>query len=75
MALLFVQVVFGGFSSEALAQRITDCGARVVLTASAVMRGAKRIDLKAICDDALRLCGNPEGATAPSDGSPTLGRC
>lgn len=33
-------VVFGGFSAESLAQRIQDCKARVVLTASGTKRGA-----------------------------------
>jgi acetyl-CoA synthetase len=47
-------VVFGGFSSEALAQRISDCKADVLLTANAVMRGQKQIDLKAIADEACR---------------------
>eukprot|EP00271_Cylindrocystis_brebissonii_P002601 TRINITY_DN13356_c0_g1_i1.p1 TRINITY_DN13356_c0_g1~~TRINITY_DN13356_c0_g1_i1.p1 ORF type:complete len:779 (+),score=110.03 TRINITY_DN13356_c0_g1_i1:48-2339(+) len=49
-------VVFGGFSSEALAQRILDCKPKVVLTCSAVMRGSKSIPLKAVTDGALELC-------------------
>ena len=48
-------VVFGGFSSEALAQRIQDCKARVVLTASGTKRGAKQLGLKQIVDKAVRL--------------------
>ncbi|KAI8474948.1 MAG: acetyl-CoA synthetase [Monoraphidium minutum] len=48
-------VVFAGFSAESMAQRIQDCGARVVITASGVMRATKRVDLKALVDDALRL--------------------
>ena len=39
-------VVFGGFSAESLAGRILDSKPSVVLTASAVKRGAKPIDLK-----------------------------
>ena len=40
-------VVFGGFSADALADRIVDSGAKVVMTCSSVMRGAKPIGLKA----------------------------
>lgn len=39
-------VVFAGFSAEALAARLLDSRPVVVLTASAVMRGAKPIGLK-----------------------------
>lgn len=38
-------VVFAGFSSEALKTRIEDCGAKVLITAETVARGAKVIDL------------------------------
>nr|XP_004242910.1 acetyl-coenzyme A synthetase, chloroplastic/glyoxysomal-like [Solanum lycopersicum] len=46
-------VVFAGFSAESLAQRIVDCKPKVVITCSAVKRGAKTIFLKDIVDDAL----------------------
>ena len=42
-------VVFAGFSAESLAGRILDSKPNVVLTASAVRRGAKPIDLKVGC--------------------------
>ena len=48
-------VVFGGFSAEALAQRIQDCKARVVLTASGTKRGAKKLGLKQIVDRAVGM--------------------
>jgi acetyl-CoA synthetase len=48
-------VVFGGFSAEALASRMEDCGARVLITASGVMRATKRVELKAIADEACAL--------------------
>jgi len=48
-------VVFGGFSPEALAGRITDCGSRFVITADTGQRGAKSIPLKANVDAALAL--------------------
>ena len=40
-------VVFAGFSADSLAGRILDSRPSVVLTASAVKRGAKPINLKA----------------------------
>jgi acetyl-CoA synthetase len=46
-------VVFGGFSPEALAGRIVDCGSRFVITADEGLRGTKRVPLKANVDDAL----------------------
>ncbi|WP_448663246.1 acetate--CoA ligase [Sphingomonas sp. CJ20] len=45
-------VVFGGFSPEALAGRITDCDSRVVITADEGRRGGKTVPLKANVDAA-----------------------
>jgi acetyl-CoA synthetase len=45
-------VVFGGFSPDALAGRITDCDSRVVITADQGCRGGKRVPLKANVDAA-----------------------
>jgi acetyl-CoA synthetase len=50
-------VVFGGFSPEALAGRIEDCGSRFVVTADEGLRGAKPIPLKANVDAALQIEG------------------
>ena len=49
-------VVFAGFSSTALATRINDCDAKMVLTSDGSYRGAKTIDLKGIVDEALAQC-------------------
>lgn len=49
-------VVFGGFSPEALAGRITDCNAKVVVTADEGVRGGRTVPLKQNVDIAL---GNP----------------
>ena len=49
-------VVFAGFSSTALATRINDCDASVVLTADGSYRGNKTLDLKSIVDQALEDC-------------------
>ena len=50
-------VVFGGFSANALADRITDCGAKLVITADQGNRGAKTIPLKHSVDEALGFDG------------------
>ncbi|ORZ17639.1 acyl-activating enzyme [Absidia repens] len=47
-------VVFAGFSSDSLRDRIQDCGARVVLTADEGRRGGKNIATKRIVDEALK---------------------
>ncbi|KAI8883398.1 acyl-activating enzyme [Backusella circina FSU 941] len=47
-------VVFAGFSSDSLRDRINDCGARVVLTADEGRRGGKSIATKRIVDEALK---------------------
>ena len=46
-------VVFGGFSAEALADRIKDSGARVVITADGGWRRGALVPLKAAVDQAL----------------------
>ncbi|MES2988221.1 MAG: acetate--CoA ligase [Pseudomonadota bacterium] len=43
-------VVFGGFSPDALAGRITDCDSAVVITADEGRRGGKKVPLKANVD-------------------------
>lgn len=48
-------VVFGGFSKEALADRVVNCGAKVVVTQDGVMRGGKLVKLKGILDEAIPL--------------------
>ena len=47
-------VVFGGFSPEALAGRISDCASNIVITADEGMRGAKSIPLKENVDAAVK---------------------
>ena len=49
-------VVFGGFSADALKDRILDCDCHVVITADESNRGGKRIPLKQNVDDALTRC-------------------
>ena len=46
-------VVFGGFSANALSERINDCDAKIVITNDEAVRGEKKIYLKNIVDKAL----------------------
>ncbi|MDG6348881.1 acetate--CoA ligase [Luteimonas sp. 8-5] len=50
-------VVFGGFAPHSIADRIADCGSKLVITADEGCRAGKRIALKANVDAALRLPG------------------
>lgn len=49
-------VVFGGFSAEALRERINDCGAKVVITADGGYRRGNIIQLKRATDEAVQHC-------------------
>ena len=49
-------VVFAGFSSTSLADRINDCQAKMVLTSDGNFRGSKTIPVKPLVDEALEKC-------------------
>ena len=51
-------IVFGGFSPEALAARITACDAKLIVTADQAPRGGKATPLKANVDKALEIAGD-----------------
>ena len=51
-------VVFGGFSPDALAGRITDCDSTCIITSDEGVRGGKSIPLKQNVDEALKSCPN-----------------
>ena len=51
-------VVFGGFSPDALRNRILDSDCQVVITADQSVRGGKKVPLKANADEAIRQCPN-----------------
>jgi len=53
-------VIFGGFSAEALANRIQDCEAKMVITVDGGFRAGKSIPLKATVDTALKTCPGVE---------------
>jgi acetyl-CoA synthetase len=46
-------VVFGGFSAEALRDRVIDCEAKMIITQDEGRRGGRAIALKAVSDEAL----------------------
>ena len=49
-------VVFGGFSAEALRDRILDCASSILITADGGLRGGKNVGLKAAADEAMKSC-------------------
>ncbi len=49
-------VIFGGFSPEAIASRVEDCAARIIVTADEGRRGGKHVPLKANADAAVAQC-------------------
>jgi acetyl-CoA synthetase len=56
-------VVFGGFSSDALASRVEDCAAKVVITADGGYRRGNPSALKPAVDEALTKLGDASPAT------------
>ncbi|OPY19553.1 MAG: Acetyl-coenzyme A synthetase [Methanomethylovorans sp. PtaU1.Bin093] len=46
-------IVFAGFGTQALNSRIRDSNAKIVVTADATIRRGKRVELKAIVDEAV----------------------
>jgi acetyl-CoA synthetase len=53
-------VVYGGFSVEALAERIEDSESRILITADGGYLRGKIVPLKEIADEALTRCGSVE---------------
>jgi acetyl-CoA synthetase len=51
-------VVFGGFSAEALRDRMLDCDSRVIVSCDGTFRGAKAVPQKDNADKALTECPN-----------------
>jgi acetyl-CoA synthetase len=50
-------VVFAGFSPDSLAQRITDCQSKIIITADEGLRGGKKVPLKKNVDAAVAKAG------------------
>ncbi len=53
-------IVFAGFSSKAIANRINDSSCKMLITTNEMYRGTKTIPLKEICDEALKDCPSIE---------------
>jgi acetyl-CoA synthetase len=53
-------VIFGGFSAEAISDRVNDCGCRLVITADGGYRRGAELELKKVVDDALTHCPTVE---------------
>ena len=53
-------VVFGGFSSEALRDRINDCWSKVLITADGYYRSGRIVPNKVNADEALKNCPDVE---------------
>uniref|UniRef100_A0A3Q1JCB3 Propionate--CoA ligase n=1 Tax=Anabas testudineus TaxID=64144 RepID=A0A3Q1JCB3_ANATE len=60
-------IVFAGFSSESLCERIIDAQSSVLVTADGVYRGEKLINLKQIVDEALEKCREKD--------APSINKC
>ena len=64
-------IIFAGFSAKALADRLNDADAKVLITSKELYRGNKTVNLEDIVSDALKICTNlqnlvvlnPESAT------------
>lgn len=53
-------IVFGGFSAQALRDRIQDCQSKLLITSDRGVRGGRFVPLKANADEALHECPNVE---------------
>lgn len=60
-------VVFGGFASVNLAQRIDDAKPKVIVSSDAGSRAGKVVPYKPLLDRALTLCAHPPGAVIVLD--------
>ncbi|HVP98715.1 MAG TPA: acetate--CoA ligase [Roseiarcus sp.] len=54
-------VVFGGFSPDSLAGRISDCKSSIIVTADEGLRGGRKVPLKANADAAAARAGGVTG--------------
>jgi acetyl-CoA synthetase len=53
-------VIFGGFSAEAISDRVNDCECKLVVTADGGYRRGSELHLKSVVDEALKTCPTVE---------------
>jgi len=53
-------VIFAGFSATAIADRVNDAQAKLIITSDGLNRGAKQIPVKRVVDEALEMCPSVE---------------
>jgi acetyl-CoA synthetase len=53
-------VIFGGFSADAITDRVNDCGCKLIITADGGYRRGSEIKLKNIVDEAVEQCPSVE---------------
>lgn len=49
-------VIFGGFSADAIRDRVNDCGCKALITADGAYRRGSEVKLKEIADEAVTQC-------------------
>ncbi|TLM98453.1 MAG: acetate--CoA ligase, partial [Actinobacteria bacterium] len=59
-------IIFGGFSSQSLRDRIQDSSCKMLITADEGVRGGRMVALKAMADEALHECPSVESVIVVS---------
>ncbi|MEW6221547.1 MAG: acetate--CoA ligase [Thermodesulfobacteriota bacterium] len=62
-------IVFGGFSANALRDRINDCGASLLITSDEGVRGGRKVPMKVNADRALEECPSVQKVLVAKRGS------